>query len=356
MAEQRVTLKEIARQLNISVGTVDRAIHGRGRINEKTREKVMLKLDELGYRPNHIASALGKNRETRVAFITPAHNPFWVNMIKGAREACKELIDYGLVVEFFSQNSDFDMTNQVKSMTEIISNKPDGIIIAPLHPFLLSAPINNAVENGIPVITVNRDSNDSRRLCYVGENPLHTGDIIGTMYGKFMPEGGKIAVLVGSTDFSQFHLRKDGFVDALTRKFPRIEISGFYHYADDFHVAYEISKELLLSDSGIKGIFANTSTGTIAIGRAISDTNNIGRVITISYEIGDEILEMLETNALFATVIQSPFSQGYFAVRLMHRFLMEKVAPDREYFYTRSDIVIDRAQYELYTTGIYFSG
>jgi ABC-type sugar transport system, periplasmic component len=353
MKEQRVTLKHIAEQLNISVGTVDRAIHGRGRINEETRTAIMQKINELGYKPNQLASVLGKNKETRISFVTPSHNQFWQDLIEGARTACEELADYGLKLDFCSQNSDFESVIQVKAMSEIIERKPDGIIVAPLHPYLLCAPINEAVENGIPVISVNRDSKDSKRLCYVGENPYNTGKIVGIMYGKYLGDGGKVAVLTGSRDFSQFHIRKDGFLNTLKTKYPKAEIIGYYDYADDMEIAYEISKKLLTDVEDLKGIFANTGEGATAISRAIKELDKIGKVFVVCYDINKEILELLDNNVLNATVTQSPSSQGYYAVKLMHKVLLGGLVPDREFYYTRADIIIDSEQYNLYASGLY---
>ena len=355
MKEQRVTLKNVAEQLNISIGTIDRAIHGRGRINEETRAIILHKIKELGYKPNHLARVLGKNKETRLAFITPSHNPFWEEMMKGAKLACDELVDYGLHLDFYSQSSEFDSVAQVQAMSEVIEKKPNGIIVAPLHPYLLSAPINEAVENGIPVITINRDSKDSRRLCYVGENPYNTGKAVGTMYGKYLGNNGKIAVLTGSKDFSQFHIRKDGFLNTLMEKYANVEIVGHYEYADDIEVAYAISKKLLTDMEDLKGIFANTGAGAIAIGRAVKETNKTGKVFAVGYDVNDEIFQLLDSNALSATVTQSPITQGYYAVKLLHKVMLERFVPDNEFYYTRADIIIDSEQYNFYSTGLYHS-
>lgn len=355
MKSQRVTLKDIAEHLNISVGTVDRAVHGRGRINEETRTLIMKKIEELGYKPNRIARVLGKNEMTRLVFVTPAHNQFWEEVMKGAQAACDEMEDYGLHIDFCSQESDYDTINQVKELSKIIGEKPKGIIVAPLHPYLLSTPINEAVENDIPVITVNLDSKDSRRLCYVGENPYITGSIMATLFGKYMGGSGDIAVLTGSADLSQFQSRKEGFLSGIAEKYPDINIIGMYDFSDNIDIAYEISKKLITDTPGIKGIFANTTVGTVAIGRAIKDLNRIGSMTAISYDISDEILELLDCGALSVTVTQNPFAQGYYAVKLLHKVILEKYKPERELYYTRADIVVNSEQYNLFTTGLYHS-
>ena len=306
MNKQRVTLKDIATQLNISTGTVDRAINEKGRINEKTKKLVMEKIAELGYKPNRIARSLGKNEITKLAFVSPSHNSFWEAIMQGATTACNDLMDFNVQIKFYSQKSDFDSLDQVMEMERIIEEKPKGIVIAPLHPYLLSTPINNAIENGIPVVTVNVDSKDSRRLCYVGEDPFNTGSVVGELFKKFIGREGSIAILTGNDALSQFQVRKEGFLDAITSDSSAINIVGYYEYADSEDIAYEISKKLILEIPGLKGIFANTTTGAIGIAKAIKDLNKIGLIVAVCYDTSDEIKELLDCNAFLATVIQNP--------------------------------------------------
>ena len=345
--KQRVTIKDIATQLNISSGTVDRAINEKGRISEQTKKLIMQKIEELGYKPNRIARALGKNELTTLAFIAPSQNPFWEAIMQGATIACNELIDYNVHLKFYSQKSDFDSMNQIKEVERIIDEKPKGIIIAPLHPYLLSTTINKAIENCIPVVTVNLDSKDSNRLCYVGEDPFSTGAIVGELFKKFIGREGDIAVLTGNDAFSQFHVRKEGFLNAFMSDSSKINIIGYYEYADSEDLAYEISKKLILEVQGLKGIFANTTTGAIGIAKAIRDLNKNGSIVAICYDTSDEIKELLDCNAFFTTVIQNPFLQGYYAVKLLYKIILEKTTPENEFNYVRTDIIVNSKQLEL---------
>jgi LacI family transcriptional regulator len=64
-------IKEIAKLLGISIGTVDRALHGRPGISPKTRARVLKKAEELNYRPNVAARNLKLNRRLRIAVRLP---------------------------------------------------------------------------------------------------------------------------------------------------------------------------------------------------------------------------------------------------------------------------------------------
>lgn len=331
MNPKNVTIKDIAEALNVSVGTVDRAIHNRGRIREETRVLVMKKVEELGYKPNKIARALAKVGVTKFAFVTPAHNRFWKELISGAQTACNELSDFGLQIDFYHQQSDYDSINQSKQEEEIITTMPAGIILAPLHQYLSLGPINHAVDKGIPVITVNIDAPASKRICYVGENAIYAGSLVGDLFGRFMGGKGDLVILLGSRDLSQFQDREKGFLQVLKSKYPNIRIVGRYQFGDSEEVAYELAKGLILDKPDLKGIFANTAIGAIAIGKAISDTGRINDIVSVSYDINETIFNLLDKNAILATVTQSPYLQGYNAVKLLHRVVFEQKPPEEEF-------------------------
>ena len=66
---KKVTLKQIAELADTSIGTVDRALNGRGRINEVTKQKILQIADELGYRPNKLASNLSRNKQLHLGIL-----------------------------------------------------------------------------------------------------------------------------------------------------------------------------------------------------------------------------------------------------------------------------------------------
>src|SRR5579863_8946317 len=65
------SIKDIAQALNISIGTVDRALHGRPDVSPTTRARVLKKAEQLGYRPNLAARSLKLNRRLRIGVYFP---------------------------------------------------------------------------------------------------------------------------------------------------------------------------------------------------------------------------------------------------------------------------------------------
>lgn len=81
-------IKDIARLLRVSIGTVDRALHNRPGISEATKARVLRTAEQLGYRPNLIAQSLKLNRRLSIAAILPKHISYFFDPLRaGVRAA-----------------------------------------------------------------------------------------------------------------------------------------------------------------------------------------------------------------------------------------------------------------------------
>ena len=148
----------------------------------------------------------------KFAFITNVADPFWSHAEAGCYVAAKE---FGLAVEF-QMNSANDIAGQ-KKIVESILNEGDckGIAISVLNPDNQTTMINNAAGQ-MPVITVDTDAPDSKRLFCLGTDNYQAGRELGKLIKKSMPEGGKIMIYVGMIDQLNSIQRRDGLLDELS--------------------------------------------------------------------------------------------------------------------------------------------
>jgi LacI family transcriptional regulator len=85
-----IGIKDIAKALGISIGTVDRTIHSRGGINPITKERVLKMAQTLGYKPNLAARYLKAPRQVRVAVNLPARIGTFFDAVRaGIRDAAR---------------------------------------------------------------------------------------------------------------------------------------------------------------------------------------------------------------------------------------------------------------------------
>jgi len=66
-----MTVVEIAKRAGVSIGTVDRVLHNRGRVSAETRQRIQDIINEEGYQPNPLARHLKRNRDYRLGVMIP---------------------------------------------------------------------------------------------------------------------------------------------------------------------------------------------------------------------------------------------------------------------------------------------
>lgn len=335
----RVTVQTIANEANVSVGTVDRALNNRGRINEETRKRILEIADRMGYRPNKLASALGRQHKLRIAAITPCNPYFFYEHIRdGMEDAIKETADYGVEVEQILCDS-LDVADQKKVLDALDYRAYDGIVLNAGGDGL-APDINRIVEGGVPVVTFNSDAKDSKRLFFVGENPFKSGQMGGEMMGRLLGGKGRVAIMTSFFHPGAAMDRRDGFKDALKR-YPGISVIGEYDYSDDENKAYRRACELMREYPDLDGIFSNSATGSYASGKYVHDfCTPEKRPILIGYDVTEPVEHYLTEGYFDMVIDQQPRRQSYYAIMLLYRYLTERWMPDTKEFVIRVNMVM----------------
>lgn len=334
----KVTVQTIAKEANVSVGTVDRALNNRGRINPETCKRILEIADRLGYHPNKIASALGRQRKLRIAAITPSKPYFFYRHIRdGFEDAVKEISDYGVTVDQILCES-LGFEDQKKVLLSLDRSLYDGIVLNAggddLTPY-----IDDIVDSGIPVVTFNSDAKKSKRSFYVGENATRSGRLAGDMMGRLLAGKGKVAVLTSFFHPGAATDRREGFLDAL-KNYPDISVVAHYEYSDDEEKAYRVVEQVMRDYPDLDGLFSNSATGSFASGRYMEDHRPEKKPVLIGYDVTETVERALK-NGLFDMVIdQEPRGQSYHAIMLLYKHLTEKWIPPQKEMEIRVNMVM----------------
>ncbi len=124
---KKVSLGDVAKELNVSKSTVSRVLSGKGRIGEETKQRVLECIERLNYRPNAIAKSLAQSKTFNIGVVFPADKelsqiPFFQSCLIGVCEVTSAL-DYDVVVATATAN---DISQLVRL---IHNNKVDGVVL-----------------------------------------------------------------------------------------------------------------------------------------------------------------------------------------------------------------------------------
>jgi len=332
------TIKDIAKALGVSRGTVDRALHNRAGISEETKRRVLAKITESSYIPNNFARVLSLHRRLTIAIVVPeknSQNPFWPQIKVGVDAGTHEIEGLGIEVLWLATKA--DPREQLEIMEELINKKVNAIAIASIDPDTLTDVINRAVDAGIVVVTFCTDTPSSRRMCFIGQDLITAGKVAGELMGQFVGGKGKVAVITGFCKTLAHRQRVEGFREEVNSFFPRIRIMGVYENHDRADEAYHITKRLLQDSPDLKGIYV-TAGGPFGTAKAIEDMGKTGKVKLICFDFVDETVKYVRERVIQACIGQDPFLQGYEIVQILYDFLIKRCRPRQEYMFTSIDI------------------
>ena len=127
---KRTTIKEIAKAAGVSIGTVDRVLHNRGRVSENTRNVINKLLQKTGYRSHLHASATSMRRSCRILVTIPSSldGDYWWQIAEGINHAAEEYADLNIDIDFLYFNQ-YDPSSCRDSFGQISARKPHVVII-----------------------------------------------------------------------------------------------------------------------------------------------------------------------------------------------------------------------------------
>lgn len=335
---KKVTLEDLAKELNISKGTVDRAIHGRPGVSPKTKAKVLQLVEKYNYKPDKVARVLSiKAKKIKIGVVCQAKPGFfWDHVIAGLKAAQRELADFGL--ELYCQQTGHRRESGaiIEKINELVEEGIDALAIVPVDTLELKDKIEELKDQGIPVATLNDDLSHSQRLFYVGPQVRQSGRVAGDLLGRFLQGQGRVAIITGSVQSFEYKERLQGFLEVLQERYPEIEVDG------EYTVAYANQENQPLSEKikGLDGIYNLDGATLASVGELVRESSSWRKIFLVGHELSWQVEELLAGGIVDATISQDPFSQGYFIVKLLFNYLVEGVAPPAERMNTRLDIIL----------------
>ncbi|RPJ05001.1 MAG: LacI family transcriptional regulator, partial [Spirochaetaceae bacterium] len=208
-----ITIKDIAQKSGVSIGTVDRVVHDRGRVSEETAVRVRKIIKEMGYRPNMFASRLSRAKVFRFGVLIPNRDQdsgYWEASLAGIEKAVKELAHYGVAVNYFF----FDRYGPEHYMEKIgnkIAGMPlDGLLIAPV----IHEPVVNLVQGlpkHLPYVFINTMVPELHPISFIGQDSFQSGVVCGRLMQMLVSGQGSIAVILVVPDDLHIRRRAAGF-------------------------------------------------------------------------------------------------------------------------------------------------
>ncbi len=324
MANQQSTIKDVAALSGVSIATVDRVLHNRGRVSPEKLKAVLAAIDQLSYRPNQIARALSVRKSNlKIGLTYPKiEDDFGVEIGEGIEAAKNKLLPFGveLIVE---HTYDYNFPDQVNSIKSLLNQGVNGLIINPVNDSS-SQRIDQSIPNNIPFVTVIEDLIGSRRLLHIGPDDFRIGELAAKLVSLYSNDRCNVVILAPHSTSNGTQQRISGFLSKAKKEIPQMNVLQVCALPGDSEAeydrnVYEMTLECIQNHSSID-FFYVTNGLTKRCADAVTESEK--PIMVFGHEFTKGIREHLESGVVGATIYQKPAQQFYYAINLLFEILI----------------------------------
>ncbi len=270
----------------------------------------------------------------RVVFIQGViGDNFYITMDCGARAKAEALGNMELETQGPEQ---FDQSLQTPILNAVVQTQPDAIMMAPNDAQGMIAPIQAAIDAGVPVLCVDTTINSDIQLADVSTDNVEGGRLAARGLAEGIGGSGKVFVVkpgVSTTD-----QREQGFAAELAN-FPDIEYLGQEYCDNDANRAAAIVSARLQSDPDLAGIFGTNLFSAQGAAAGVREQGRTGEVQVVGFDAGPAQVQDLQSEVVDLLIAQHPGDIGEIAVQLLHDYLTTGEPIEPKQYVTGATIV-----------------
>jgi ribose transport system substrate-binding protein len=246
--------------------------------------------------------------------------PYWQTAGAGFAQAAKDL---KVRSEFLGPDT-FDPQAEQAAFQKAVQQKPTGILISVADAKLIKPDIDKAIAAGIPVITMDSDAPDSKRLFFIGTNNYDAGLSGGRRLAKEL--GGKGNVIFFSMpEQANLQERLRGYRDGLEPT-PGVKVGRVVDIKGDPRIAFDNATEIVGKERDKVDAFVCLEAQAGKEIATVLSNNNVKNKVVIAMDTDPDTLEWIRKGVIAATISQKPYSMAYVGVMMLDHLYHHKLS------------------------------
>ncbi|MGN0999065.1 MAG: LacI family DNA-binding transcriptional regulator [Faecousia sp.] len=341
------TIKEIAQAAGVSIGTVDRVIHNRGKVKEETQRKIQEVIRQLDYQPNQAAQGLAlMKKKLKIGYLLPraSMHPFFKDVVAAARQKARELEQYGVQVNMMEP--DYTLIGQEAYWDELLRQTADmdGMVIF-AFPFEHARNFAMKVsERNIPVVFCNRYYSDVPFLAYVGCDYGKAGRMAAGLCALSAGEDARIVIYSENYDAKDYESgptqsRHSGFLAELQERYPDMTVLEERYLTENAIDDYISAVDMLGKYPEVNAVYVMQS-GNYNICEALCKADSSGKIRVITHDLTEIQARMMRRGMITATICQQPEEQGAQSLEILFRYLAYGEIPGSKFIFMDQSVRI----------------
>ena len=248
-------------------------------------------------------------------------NPFFVPTQYGLQDAAALL---GIPKPAWTGSANSSVPEMVSATNAAISSKANGIAVAVISSTAFTAPVKNAMNAGIPVVSYNADGNvgdpGTNRLAYIGQDLFVSGQALGQRIAASMPNGGDAVGFIATPGTANIQPRIDGAKQAIEDSGANIEIQQVTTGAELPEERSRI-EAWYNGHQDVAGMFAVDAGSTQGVAQVMEQAGLAEKGVKAGgYDLLPEILKLMKAGHIDFTIDQQPYLQGFLPIMQLYLY------------------------------------
>jgi ribose transport system substrate-binding protein len=237
--------------------------------------------------------------------------PYWQDAKAGFMDAAHTM---GVKAEFTGPDT-YSPDEEVAAFQKAVEKNPSGILVAPTRADKFTDAINAAVKQGIPVICVDSDVPNSKRIMFIGTDNNNAGMESGKHIAELMKGEGNLVVITipGQHNLDE---RLRGLQDAL-KKYPKIKVTQTLDDKGDPRSANDQISYLFEHKEKIDGIVCLEASGGPGAAEVLHRLNLAGKIPIVAMDKNPETLDWIQSGVITATIGQKPYTMSFYGLKFL---------------------------------------
>ncbi|GGE15783.1 LacI family transcriptional regulator [Aureimonas endophytica] len=235
---------------------------------------------------------------------------FWQAVKSGADKAAAE---FGVTTTFEGPDTEAQVDRQIDMLSAALAKKPAAVGFAALDSQAAIPLLQQAKAANIPVVAFDSGVDSDIPVTTAATDNVAAAALAADKMAGLIGDEGKIALVVHDQTSRTGVDRRDGFVNEIKAKHPKIEIVDIQYGAGDQLQSTEITKSILQANPDLKGIFGANEGSAIGV---VNGARELGRkIIIIGYDSGAQQKQAIKDGTMAGAITQNPVGIGYETVK-----------------------------------------
>jgi ribose transport system substrate-binding protein len=249
---------------------------------------------------------------------------FWQAVKQGANQAAK---DFNVTITFEGPESESMVDKQIEMLQAALDKKPNAIGLAALDSKAVIPLLEKARAQHIPVIGFDSGVDSDIPVTTAATNNLAAAALAADKMAALIGNAGEIALVVHDQTSRTGIDRRDGFVNQIRRKHPKITIVDVQYGGGDHLKSTDLAKAIIQAHPKLKGFFGANEGSAIGVLNAVIELKKQGKIVVVGYDSGQAQMDAIRHGIMAGAITQNPVGIGYKCVEAAVKALKGEKLP-----------------------------